>query len=170
MPGETLEEMEYPEPLSSFLESAREFSRAGKGAGGRAVRAFSRHIKELQDLERDLSSRVRSAVGQMEVTASIFAPLMIGISAGIFTLMDSISSEVPDGMLFGGASSSTVGPWQFLLLAGGYLLMLSIATTLTIFRLERGRTDGGWHRVPRRLVQSSLAFTAGTILSSILMS
>jgi hypothetical protein len=169
MPGETISKAGFPEPLSSYLESANEFSKAGKGPGGKAIRAFSRHIHELLVLEKDLSSRVRNAVGQMEVTASIFAPLMIGISAGIFTLMDSVGGDVPEGMLFSSNSSSTMEPAHFLLMASGYLFMLSIVTTLTIYRLENGRTGGGWHRVPKRLMQSSLAFSLGVVGSSLLM-
>ncbi|MBN1391093.1 MAG: hypothetical protein JXA22_10680 [Candidatus Thermoplasmatota archaeon] len=169
LPGHSSREAGMPEPLVSYLESAEEFSRAGRGPGGKAVRAFSKHIQELMDLDGDLSSRVRSAVGQMEVTASIFAPLMIGASAGIFDLMGSVQGDIPDGMLFGGSGGGSMQPWHFLLMSGGYLLMLSIATTLTIYRLEKGVTGGGWHRVPRRLVQSSLAFSLGVVASSYLI-
>lgn len=166
LPGHSSREAGIPEPLLSYLESAKEFSRAGRGTGGKAIRAFSKHIQELLDLERDLSSRVRSAVGQMEVTSSIFAPLMIGASAGIFNLMGSVQGDIPGGMMFGGGSQDTLEPWHFLLMSGGYLLMLSVATTLTIYRLENGTTRGGWHRVPRRLIQSSLAFSIGVLASS----
>ncbi|MGA1820776.1 MAG: hypothetical protein ACMUHU_07205 [Thermoplasmatota archaeon] len=169
LPGATPREASVPEPAVTYLESAEEFSRAGKGPGGKAVRAFSRHVQEMLDLESDLSSRVRSAVGQMEVTASIFAPLMIGASAGIFRLMGSVQEGAPDGMLFGGGARSGMEPWNFLLLSAGYLLVLSMVTTITIHRLEKGTTDGGWHKVPKRLVQSSLTFSLGVITSSLLI-
>ncbi|MGA1872510.1 MAG: hypothetical protein ACMUHY_02465 [Thermoplasmatota archaeon] len=169
LPGTRLRDGRIPEPLLSYLESSMEFSKAGRGPGGRAVRAFSKHIQELQDLERDLSSRIRSAVGQMEITSSIFAPLMIGASAGIFSLMGSVKGEAPSGMLFGGASSGTIESWHFLLISAVYLLMLSITTTLTIYRLENGTTKGGWHKVPPRLIQSSVAFTAGVMASSFMI-
>ncbi|MGA1793649.1 MAG: hypothetical protein ACMUHM_06840 [Thermoplasmatota archaeon] len=169
LPGATPVEANIPEPLVTYLESAEEFSRAGKGPGGKAVRAFSRHVDEMLDLERDLSSRVRSAVGQMEVTASIFAPLMIGASAGIFRLIGSVQEGTPDGMLFGGGARSGMEPWNFLLLSAGYLLIMSMVTTLTIHRLEKGATDGGWHKVPKRLVQSSLTFSLGVVTSSIVI-
>lgn len=169
LPGATPREAGLPEPLVTYIESAEEFSRAGKGPGGKAVRAFSRHVQELMDLDRDLSSRVRSAVGQMEVTSSIFAPLMIGASAGIFRLMGSVQGEVQSGMLFGGGGQNGIEPWNFLLLSAGYLLILSIATTLTIHRLEKGTDKGGWHKVPKRLLQSSAAFSLGVVASSMMV-
>jgi hypothetical protein len=168
LPGVELAGSGLQEPLMSYLESSREFSKAGKGPGGKAIRAYSKHIQNMIDLERDLSSRVRSAVGQMEVTASIFAPLMIGTSAGIFTLIGSMGDDTSQGMLFSTGSLNMMEPWHFLLLTGGYLFALSIVTTLTIYRLENGRTEGGWHRVPRRLIQSSFAFCLGTLGSSLI--
>ncbi|MGA1866306.1 MAG: hypothetical protein ACMUFK_02430 [Thermoplasmatota archaeon] len=169
LPGHSSGETGLPEPLLSYLGSAREFSRAGGATGGRAIRAFSKHIQELLYLEGDMSARVRSAVGQMEVTSSIFAPIMIGASAGIFNLMGSVQGEIPEGMIFGGCARGTLEPWHFLLISGGYLLMLSITTTLTIYRLENGTIGGGWHRVPRRMIQSSLAFSFGVLASSYLI-
>jgi hypothetical protein len=167
LPGEEMDGSGICEPLLSYLISSREFSRGGRITGSKAVRAYSKHIQDMIDLERDLSSRIRSTVGQMETTASVFAPLMIGISAGIFTLIGSIGDDIPAGMLFSSSTTGALKSWHFLLLASGYLFTLSIVTTLTIYRLENGRTKGGWHKVPRRLVQSSLAFCAGAIGSSL---
>jgi hypothetical protein len=105
----------------------------------------------------------------MEVTASIFAPLMIGTSAGIFTLVESMGGGASTGVLFSSRSMDVMEPWQFLLMTGGYLFTLSIVTNLTIYRLENGRTNGGWHKVPKRLVQSSFAFCLGAVGSSLMI-
>lgn len=169
LPGAELASSGIQEPLLSYLESSREFSKAGRKAGGKAIRAYSKHIQEMIDLERDLSSRVRTAIGQMEITSSIFAPLMIGTSAGIFSLIGSMDDEVSSGILMGNGSLNLMEQWHFLLLTGGYLFALSIVTTLTIYRLENGTTKGGWNRVPRRLVQSSLAFCLGVVGSSLII-
>jgi hypothetical protein len=159
-----------PEPLRSFLESARDYSKAGAGPGGQAVRALSKHINGLIHLEREMASRIRSTIGQMELTASLFAPLMIGTSVGIFSLMETTNGTIPSGMLVGGvAGDGGIGVYHFVLLTGGYLLPLSVVTTLLLRRLETGDPRGGWKKVPKRLVQSSLAFTFGVIVSTLLI-
>ncbi len=155
--------------LDKALMSAREFSRAGLESGGRAVRALSRHLGELQRLDREMRERIKASIGQMEVTSSIFAPLMIGSSAGIFKLMEGSSSALEGGSLMLSSGSSPMGSSTFILLSGVYLLLLSVVTALTFHRLEQGAETGGWSRVPRRLVQSGFAFTAGVVLSSLLL-
>jgi len=170
VPGEERLFPFVPEPLRSFLESAREYSKAGSGPGGQAIRALSKHINGLTHLEKEMASRVRSTIGQMELTASLFAPLMIGTSAGIFSLMETTSGSIPDGMLIGGSGGSdAIGVFHFVLLTGGYLLPLSVVTTLILHRLETGDPGAGWRKVPKRIVQSSLAFAVGVIASTLLI-
>jgi hypothetical protein len=170
LPGEDRLLSWVPEPLRSFLGNAREYSKAGAGPGGQAVRVLSKHISGLVRLEKDMASRVRSTIGQMELTASLFAPLMIGTSAGIFSLMETTSGTIPDGLIIGGGvGEGSIGVFHFVLLTGGYLLSLSIVSTLVLHRLETGDPHGGWGKVPRRILQSSLAFAAGVIISTILI-
>jgi hypothetical protein len=105
----------------------------------------------------------------MEVTSSLFAPVMIGSSAGIFSLMESTGSSVSGGMMMGGAADGgAISAFHFILMTGGYLIFLSISTTLTLHRLETGMTSGGWYKVPKRIVQASVAFTIGVCTSMIL--
>ncbi|MFO8052331.1 MAG: hypothetical protein R6V01_11640 [Thermoplasmatota archaeon] len=167
-PGDTNYVESLSHPFDHLLGTAKHFSRAGAKAGAGAVKALAGHLEEMHSMERDLASRIRSSIGQMGITASVFAPLMIGSSVGIFMLMERSSSSSQGGMI-GGSMSSGMEVHHFMILSGGYLLMLGISTTLTLYRLESGRPKGGWHRVPRALVLSSLSFTFSSILSSLLI-
>ncbi|MGA1847954.1 MAG: hypothetical protein ACMUHB_01315, partial [Thermoplasmatota archaeon] len=170
IPGEDRSFSWMPEPLRSFLHNAREYSKAGPVSGGQAVRALSKHINSLVRLEKEMASRVRSTIGQMELTASLFAPLMIGTSAGIFSLMETTSGTLPGGLIAGGGvGEGSIGVFHFVLLTGGYLLPLSVVSTLVLHRLETGDPHGGWGKVPKKVLQSSLAFAAGVIASTILI-
>ncbi len=170
IPGEDRSFSWMPEPLRSFLHNAGEYSKAGPISGGQAIRALSKHINSLVRLEKEMASRVRSTIGQMELTASLFAPLMIGTSAGIFSLMETTSGTLPGGLIGGaGVGEGSIGVFHFVLLTGGYLLPLSVVSTLVLHRLETGDPHGGWGKVPRRILQSSLAFAAGVIASTMLI-
>ncbi|MGA1822540.1 MAG: hypothetical protein ACMUIG_08430 [Thermoplasmatota archaeon] len=155
-----------PPGLNGVLSAAYHFSRTGSEAGGQAVRALSSHLRGMNNLDSEMSRKIQGAVGQMEVTASILAPLMIGGSVSIFHLLESTVMPGDGSMALMGvpASSSISGP-AFMILTGGYLLLLSVATAVTLFRLRNGRDSGGWHRVPARIIQSAAAYTAGVVLS-----
>lgn len=157
---------EMPRGLSGILSAAYHFSRTGSEAGGQAVRALSSHLRGMNNLDREMSRKIDGAVGQMEITSSILAPLMIGGSVSIFHLLD--ATGMPGGgsmALMGMPASSSMSGSAFMVLTGGYLLLLSLATTVTLFRLRTGRDKGGWHRVPARIIQSAAAYSAGVVLS-----
>lgn len=169
-PGDTDYIERLPPQLADTLRSAEQFSRSGPESGGRAIKALSAHLEELNRMEIDLGSRIRASIGQMGITASVFAPLMVGSSVGIFSLMERSGSALGStSYLVGGAYGGGMELHHFLLLSAGYLAGLVISTTLTLHRLENGTTGGGWYKVPNRLVISSLSFTAAAVLSSMLI-
>ncbi len=156
--------------FASSIRVAREYSRAGGRTGGSSIKALSSHLREMGRLERSLKEMIRSSIGQMEVTSSIFAPIMIGISVGIFELMGRSSDPLKGGELVGTSiSGGELTVTGFILLSGVYLLILSVSTTLTMRRLEEGTPRGGWERVPRNLMLSSLTFTAGVVASALIL-
>ncbi|MFW3145964.1 MAG: hypothetical protein ACMUIE_04045 [Thermoplasmatota archaeon] len=159
-----------PPHLADTLRSAEQFSRSGPEAGGRAIKALSSHLEELNRMEIDLGSRIRASIGQMGMTASLFAPLMVGSSVGIFSLLERSGSNLSStSYLAGGAAVGGMELHHFLLLSSGYLAALVVSTTITLHRLENGTSGGGWYKVPGRLVISSLSFAAAAVLSSILV-
>jgi hypothetical protein len=155
--------------ISRAVMIARSLSSSGGSSGGKAVKVLSEHITSMRRNERSLKEMIRSNIGQMETTASILAPIMIGVSIGIFELMERSTSSVT-GDNIGGItiSSGDVTTSGFILFCGVYLLMISIVTTLSIHRLENGTLGGGWKKVPRNLIASSLMFTGGVFISTIM--
>jgi len=166
-PGMTTDpEVRDPE-LDNVLKAARHFSRAGSEAGGRALRALANHHRNVITLEEELVQRIDSSVGQMEVTASLFAPLMIGASVGIFDLLE--PDRLSEGLSLLGGGASTMGTTPFILISGVYLMLLSASSSMTISRLRSGRASGGWAKVPFNLVRAMASFTAGIVLSSMII-
>ena len=153
-----------PSWLSHLISASRQFSRAGSEAGGTAIKALGGHIRELNNLKDEMAVKVKSAVGQMEITASLIAPVMIGGSVAIFHLLD--STPVSDGgplLMMGSPASETIPSTTFILLTGGYLLLLSITTTLVLYRLKNGSEKGGWHLVPTRVLAAAVSYVLGAI-------
>jgi hypothetical protein len=157
-------------PISTSVMVAMDLTSAGGRAGGNALKALSRHLTEMMRLEDSMREMIRSDIGQMGITASIFAPLMIGSSIGIFTLMDGTTSAIEGGQLVGGTlSRGDLSVQGFIFLAGIYLMLLSIATTIALHRLEEGSPFGGWKKVPGNVVLSSLMFILGVVGSTLLL-
>jgi hypothetical protein len=156
--------------LSRSVDVAREYSRAGSRTGGTSIKALSSHVGEMARLSRSMKELVRSSVGQMETTASVFAPIMIGISVGIFELMGRSSGELDGGMMLGSSiSPGDLSVPGFILLSGVYLMVLSVSSTLTLRRLEEGNPSGGWERVPRNLILSSVTFASGVAVATLVL-
>jgi len=157
------------DPVSNGTRVASDLSRFGGTFGGTAVKVLSKHLREMERNERSLKEMVRSNIGQMETTATIMAPIMIGTSVGIFELMGRTTSSV-DGSTIAGMSLSAgdLTTSGFILLTGVYLLILSVATSVSLYRLEEGALRGGWKKVPRNVLLSSLMFTGGVLISTLL--
>ncbi len=160
--------------LASQVRVAKEFSRAGPEAGGKAINALASHLSDLRNLEEEMEQRIRSTIGQVELTASLLAPVMIGSSIGIFKLLE--SNSLPDssgdgvGMMWAGSpGAEALSSSSFLIISGIYLLLLSISTSLILHRLSKGAPHGGWHRVPPRILISVTSFTLGVLGSSALI-
>lgn len=160
--------------LASQVRVVKEFSRAGPEAGGKAINALASHLSDLRNLEEEMEQRIRSTIGQVELTASLLAPVMIGSSIGIFKLLE--GNSLPDasgegvGMMWAGSpGAEALSSSSFLIISGIYLLLLSISTSLILHRLSKGTPQGGWHRVPLRILISVTSFTLGVLGSSALI-
>ncbi len=159
-----------PGPVLRLTKVSSEFASAGGRAGGRSVKALSKHLREMGRLERSMKEMVRSSIGQMEITASIFAPIMVGASVGIFRLMDRSASTIAGNEMIGTTfSRGDLTVPGFIVLAGVYLILLSLTTTLAMYRLEEGVPHGGWSRVPKNVILASFTFTAGVVVSTLLI-
>ena len=165
----SLAEMDHG-PVLRLTKVSSEFASAGGRAGGRSVKALSKHLKEMGRLERSMKEMVRSSIGQMEITASIFAPIMVGASVGIFRLMDRSATTITGNEMIGTTfSRGDLTVPGFIVLAGVYLIILSLTTTLSMYRLEEGVPHGGWSRVPKNVILASFTFTAGVVVSTLLI-
>jgi hypothetical protein len=167
IPGTSADRGKIPPELDHTINTARMFSRAGSETGGKAIKALGSHLREIKNLRDDLSSKVKAAVGQMEITASFIAPLMIGGSIAIFHLLE--STPIPEGgavFMPGSGSGDTISGSAFIILTGIYLILLSVTTTLVLYRLRRGDERGGWYRVPSRVLMSTASYAGGFFLGS----
>ncbi|GEM_PF-5584421 len=155
--------------VADSLRVAEGFSSSGGRTGGSAVKALSRHLREMGRLERSMKEMIRSSVGQMEITSSLFAPLMIGASVGIFDLMDRSSSAAGADILGGSMGTGDMTIAGFMVLTGVYLILLSISTSVAIHRLEEGNSRGGFRKVPGNVLLASIMFACGVFCSTLVL-
>jgi hypothetical protein len=124
----------------------------GVAAGRIAVR-LARSLGEIKDCEDGVKDRLRGVVDMMRSTSLIFAPIVLGVTVGLFDLATSYSGDV-----------QATG-WVTLF-AGIYVMELAfVVTYLTTFIVE----NKGWGQLARafatRLPLSLMAFISVSLLS-----
>jgi len=160
-PGLPMDHSRVPSPLANAYKAVKYFSRSGAESGGRAIRALGNHTRNMLSLEDEVSQRVEATIGQMEITSSLFAPLMIGASVGIFQLLD--PEAMAEGMVLLGGGGSGMDSPTFILISGVYLLILSTVSSVAITRLKNGSKVGGLERAPLNMIRATLSFTIGAL-------
>lgn len=115
---------------------------------------MSGHMRDLAASDKDMRLKLRSTIESMRNTAMLFAPVIMGVTVGLYGLLAATFSEM------GGAEAMPTP--HFIAVIGVYLL----ATVATIMYfcsgIERGR--GQWRRdASAALPLSALIFAAASI-------
>ena len=104
-----------------------EMVKKDSAAAGQAVVGISHYLKDLRKLDSDIRLQLGSTMDTMRTTAMFFAPLVMGVTAALFSVL----STVTQGIDLGGAGQlglsmavrESVPAPLFTLIIGVYLLL-----------------------------------------------
>jgi hypothetical protein len=97
------------------LKMVVDLSRKDPSAAGKALVDFSHYLRELQEVERDIKSKLGEIVDAMKSTASFFAPLVLGITSALYMLLEKS---------FGSVAPLPISSLSFMAALGLYLVVM----------------------------------------------
>jgi len=97
------------------LKMVVDLSRKDPSAAGKALVDFSHYLRDLQEVERDIKSKLGEIVDAMKSTASFFAPLVLGITSALYMLLEKS---------FGSIAPLPVSSLSFMAALGLYLVVM----------------------------------------------
>ena len=131
-----------------------DLSRKDPSAAGKALIDFSHYLRDLQEVERDLKSRLGEIVEAMKSTASFFAPLVLGITAALYLLL---------AKSFGDIAPLPISTQSFVAALGIYLVVMVPVIANFSVGLETGEDKAElWGFLGRAWPLSLALFTAAT--------
>jgi hypothetical protein len=122
--------------VSASLKTVVEMVRKDVSGAGRAIVAVSDHLRDLRRVDREVASRLRPVTDMMRSTATLFAPVILGITSALYLVVARLAPSLP----FSSAASmsSPVPAGTFTLILGIFVLAIAGATVHFTVRLGHG--------------------------------
>jgi len=127
-------------------------------AAGKMMMEFSGYLRDLRKADQDIRLQLSGVSENMRSTATLFAPLIMGVTVGLYALL----SHTFEGL--GGGGMMPV--WLFAAVVGVYLAMMVAVISYFCSRLLYGE-DGVElrSRIGKSLITSWVVFSAATLVA-----
>ena len=123
------------ECVSASLRTVAEMVRKDVSGAGRAIVGVSNHLRDLRRVDRESASRLRSVTDMMQSTATLFAPVILGVTSALYLVIARLTPSLP----FSGAAAVAPMPAAtFALVLGVFVLALAAATARFCAQLAHG--------------------------------
>ncbi len=111
---------------------------AGKDAetAGNILITMSNHMRDLSNSDKEMRLKLRSTIDSMKNTAILFAPVIMGVTVGLYALLSQTFGEMN--------GAETMPAPYFIIIIGIYLLMTVATIMYFCSGIEHGR--GRWKR------------------------
>jgi hypothetical protein len=140
--------------LSEAFRTVARCAQADGVAAGRVAVRLAGSLADIKECELEVQERSRPVVEMMRSTSVLFAPLVLGLTVGMF------------GMTSGLAASMDLAS-QLTLMAGIYIMELcAIVAYFSSFLGTKGTWDDVAYWVSRRMPLALLVFTSVSLLST----
>ena len=101
---------------------------------GSMLMSMSNHMRELVNTDKDMQVKLRSTIDSMKNTALFFAPVIMGVTVGLYRLLSQTFGEMQ--------GSQPIPDFYFIMVMGIYLLMTVAVIIAFCSGIENGR--GKW--------------------------
>jgi len=169
----------YSERVHSTMRLFVESVYKSHEAAGVAIVKLADHLKELQEVEDNIKSSLYDVTSTMKATATIFAPLIAGVTLALSEVIQKIlislsheDSRLPDDINIssimsdvGGGMEPSISPDVFILAVGFYIIILVVI----LIRFAGGIEYGGdkaqfMYELGTGLPVSILVFTISMVM------
>lgn len=117
---------------------------------GSMLMSMSNHMRELANTDKDMQVKLRSTIDSMRNTALFFAPVIMGVTVGLYGLLSQTFGEMQ--------GTQSIPEFHFIMIMGVYLLMTVAIIIAFCSGIENGR--GKWQsEVAIALPVSAIVFS-----------
>jgi Flp pilus assembly protein TadB len=120
--------------VRASLRSVVAASEMDPQTAGKMMMDFSGYLRDLQKTAHDVKMQLAGVSENMRNTAALFAPLVMGVTVGLFALLSRTFADVGDGV-------GMMPLWMFAAIVGIYLMQMVIVISHFCSRLLHGE-DG----------------------------
>ncbi|HDN95800.1 MAG TPA: hypothetical protein ENG71_01885 [Thermoplasmatales archaeon] len=138
----------YSDRIKAIMKLFVEGIKKSYVAAGVAIVKIADHLKQLQDVERNIKNALGTLTSTLKTTATVFAPMIAGVTLGIAKLIYGVMSKIDwkiiseenSQFLFGSPKFSieNVKPEYLVLVVGIYIILL----VLLLIRFANGIDEG----------------------------
>jgi pilus assembly protein TadC len=124
------------ENVSASLKTVVEMVRKDVSGAGRAIVAVSDHLRDLRRVDREIDSRLRPVTEMMRSTATMFAPIILGITSALYVVVARLTPSLP--LTQGTIAATPIPAPTFALILGGFVMATAAVTMNFTARLANG--------------------------------
>ncbi len=124
------------ENVSASLKTIVQMVRKDVSGAGRAIVAVSDHMRDLRKVDREVASQLRPVTEMMRSTATLFAPIILGITSALYLVVARLAPSLPTSS--GAAIAAPIPSGVFILVLGVFVLAMVAATMHFTSRLASG--------------------------------
>lgn len=135
----------YSDRIRAIMHLFVEGVKKSYEAAGIAIVKVAEHLKQLQEVERGIKNSLGTLTSTLKSTATLFAPMIAGITLGITKLISVVLEgmnleSLPENDFISGSSnfSFDISPEYFVLVVGIYIMQLVVL----LIRFANGIDEG----------------------------
>ncbi|MDD4307813.1 MAG: hypothetical protein PHU53_03285 [Thermoplasmata archaeon] len=144
--------------LGAALRLTVEAAAKDPEAAGGILIALSNHMRDLANADREMRLKLRSTIDSMKNTAILFAPVIMGVTVGLYALLS---------QTFGEMNGAATMPAPYFIMVMGVYLLSTVATIMYFCSgIEHGR--GRWKRDTAVALPVAAAIFCATSLGALM--
>jgi len=117
--------------LKATMKLVVEASEKNPEIAGSMLMSMSNHMRDLANTDRDMRVKLRSTIDSMRNTALFFAPVIMGVTVGLYRLLSQTFGEIQ--------GTQTIPEFHFIMIMGIYLLMTVAIIIAFCSGIENGK-------------------------------
>ncbi len=118
--------------LKATMRLMVEASKKNPETAGKLLMSMSNHMRELSKTDRELKVKMRATIDSMRNTALFFAPVIMGVTVGLYHLLNSTFEEMQ--------GQEGMPDFLFVSVMGTYLLLTVAIIIVFCSGIEKGRS------------------------------
>ena len=151
------------ENVSASLKTIVQMVRKDVSGAGRAIVAVSDHMRDLRKVDREVASQLRPVTDMMRSTATLFAPIILGITSALYLVVARLAPSLPTSS--GATVAAPIPSGIFILVLGVFVLAMVAATMHFTSRLAHGDDPiEGQYQIAKALPLAVAVFSIASVV------